>query len=59
MATTKRGVGAKRRRYTDAEREAVLAEVRVSGVNAAAKKHGVPQTCCQSVGEGRFGRSRG
>ena len=45
MATTKRQGGAKRRRYTDAEREAVLAEVRVSGVNAAARKHGVPQTC--------------
>jgi transposase InsO family protein len=35
----------KRRSYTTAQREAVLAEVRASGVNAAAKKHQVPQSC--------------
>lgn len=35
----------KRRSYTAEQREAVLAEVRTSGVNAASKKHGVPQSC--------------
>ena len=35
----------KRRSYTTEQREAVLADVRASGVNAAAKKHKVPQSC--------------
>jgi putative transposase len=35
----------KRRQYTPAEREAVLADVRDLGVNGTAKKHGVPQSC--------------
>src|SRR5689334_9530676 len=38
MATTKR-----RREYTTAERDAVLAEVEALGVTEAARKHGVPQ----------------
>ena len=35
----------KRRSYTKEQREAVLADVRASGVSAAAKKHDVPQSC--------------
>lgn len=35
----------KRRQYTEAEREAVLKDVREVGVNGAAKKHGVAQSC--------------
>lgn len=35
----------KRRSYTANQREAVLAEVRASGVIAASKKHEVPQSC--------------
>ena len=35
----------KRRSYTTEQREAVLADVRASGVMAAAKKHDVPQSC--------------
>jgi transposase-like protein len=35
---------AKRRSYTKEERDAVLADVPGLGVNAAARKHGVPQT---------------
>lgn len=36
---------ATRKRYTDADREKVLATVRKCGINAAAGKHGVPQSC--------------
>lgn len=35
----------KRREYTAAERNAVVAEVRTLGVKEAATKHGVPQSC--------------
>jgi len=35
----------KRRSYTAEQRESVLADVRASGVNAAAKKHDAPQSC--------------
>jgi|CZKU01.1.fsa_nt_gi hypothetical protein len=35
----------KRRSYTREQREAVLAEVRAIGVQAASKKHDVPQSC--------------
>ncbi|MCZ2136160.1 MAG: DDE-type integrase/transposase/recombinase [Burkholderiales bacterium] len=35
----------KRRSYTTKQREAVLADVRASGVIAASKKHDVPQSC--------------
>jgi putative transposase len=35
----------KRRAYTDEQREAVLADVPKLGINAAAKKHSVPQSC--------------
>lgn len=35
----------KRRQYTAAEREAVLKDVHEVGVNAAAKRHGVSQSC--------------
>ena len=35
----------KRRIYTAVQRDAVLADVRASGVSAAAKKHDVPQSC--------------
>ena len=35
----------KRRSYTKEQRDAVVADVRASGVSAAAKKHGVPQSC--------------
>jgi transposase InsO family protein len=35
----------KRRSYTATEREKILAAVRKAGVNAAAKEHGVPQSC--------------
>ena len=35
----------KRRSYTTEEREAVLADVRVSGVMAASKKHQIAQSC--------------
>lgn len=35
----------KRRSYTAKQREAVLADVRASGVIAASKKHDVPQSC--------------
>jgi transposase-like protein len=35
----------KRRSYTKEQREAVVADVRASGVNEAARKHGVPQSC--------------
>lgn len=41
MAGKKKG---RRRRYTQAERRGVLADVRTLGVSAAARKHGVPQT---------------
>ena len=36
---------ATRKRYTDGDREKVLATVRKRGINAAANKHGVPQSC--------------
>lgn len=35
----------KRSSYTSEQRQAVLAMVRAKGVNAAAKEHGVPQSC--------------
>ena len=35
----------KRRSYTKEQREAVVGDVRTSGVSAAAKKHVVPQSC--------------
>ena len=35
----------KRRSYTPEEREAVLADVRTSGVSTASKKHKVPKSC--------------
>jgi transposase InsO family protein len=35
----------KRRSYTTEQRETVLGDVHTSGVNAAAKKHHVPQSC--------------
>ncbi|GMV20021.1 MAG: hypothetical protein AMXMBFR56_82450 [Polyangiaceae bacterium] len=35
----------KRSSYTSEQRQAVLAAVRAKGVNAAAKEHGVPQSC--------------
>jgi transposase-like protein len=35
---------AARRSYTKEEREAVLADVPALGINAAATKHGIPQT---------------
>jgi transposase InsO family protein len=38
-------VSSKRRSYTTEQRAAVLADVRELGVNGAAKKHGVPQSC--------------
>jgi transposase-like protein len=38
-------VSSKRRSYTTEQREAVLADVRASGVIAASKKHQVPQSC--------------
>jgi transposase-like protein len=41
MASRKR----ERRTYTAAQREQIVADVRAVGVNAAAKKHGVPQSC--------------
>ena len=34
-----------RRRYTKKQRAAAVADVPALGVNEAAKKHGVPQTC--------------
>jgi len=37
--------GTKRRSYTLEQREEVLATMRLMGVNAAAEKHGVPQSC--------------
>jgi transposase InsO family protein len=36
---------ATRKRYTDADREKVLATVRKRGIKAAASQHGVPQSC--------------
>jgi putative transposase len=48
-----------RRSYTKEQREAVLADIPALGVNAAAKKHGVPQTTvtnwCRAAGVGREG----
>jgi transposase InsO family protein len=38
-------VSIKRREYTPAQREAALADVRELGVNGAARKHGVSQSC--------------
>jgi transposase-like protein len=35
----------KRRSYTDEQRQAVLATVRTKGVNAAAREHGIHQSC--------------
>ena len=35
----------KRRSYTAEQRDAVLADVRTMGINAAAKKHDVAQSC--------------
>jgi putative transposase len=44
QAAVQQSAARKRRRYTNAELEAVLADVPTLGVTAAARKHGVPQT---------------